>query len=372
MSAGVRIGPDEAEQLAEAVEAQPRAPFAAAAAAPPAVDDAPGGTVPSIGIARFGGLLGASAPMRALFARLARAAERDMPLLLQGESGTGKDLAAAAVHQASRRRAGPFVVVDCGSIPPALVESELFGYEGGARLGGGPAYEGAFIRADGGTILLDEIGDLDIRLQPRLLRVIERGEVRPIGRATAEPVDVRVIAATHRDLRREVKRGAFREDLYHRLAVATVALPPLREHAEDVPLLARHFLDQHAREDCVDYTLPDEMMDRLVARAWTGNVRELRNVIHRIVAFGTSEITAGDAGAASFAGAPAPAETTGPGVSFKIAKARIIERFERDYVVAILAAHQGNISAAAKAADVDRVHFLRLMDRHNLRKKREG
>jgi DNA-binding NtrC family response regulator len=371
MTAGMRIGPEDVDGIAEAIEPrEPRVPFGGPAGA---VDGAAAVTVSSIGIAHFGELLGASAPMRALFARLARAAERDMPLLLQGESGTGKDLAAAAVHQASRRRAAPFVVVDCGSSPPALVESELFGYEGGARLGGGPAYEGAFIRADGGTILLDEIGDLDIRLQPRLLRVIERGEVRPIGRAAAVPVNVRVIAATHRDLRREVKRGAFREDLYHRLAVATVVLPPLREHADDVPLLARHFLDTHAREDRIDYALSDEMMERLCARAWTGNVRELRNVIHRVVAFGAGEIApTADATGAGFSGAAPAAETSGPGVAFKVAKARVIERFERDYVVAVLAAHQGNISAAAKAADVDRVHFLRLMDRHGLRKKREG
>src|SRR5882724_10160807 len=193
---------------------------------------------------RFGRLIGDSAAMRVVFSRLARIAGRDATLLLEGESGTGKELAAEAVHEASSRSSGPFVVVDCGSIPRALLEAELFGHEQGAYTGANRARLGAFVHADGGTIFLDEVGELDIELQPRLLGVLERREVKPIGGSQPIPVNVRIIAATNRDLRREVNRGAFREDLYYRLAVASVRLPALRERSDDIPALVRSFLEQ--------------------------------------------------------------------------------------------------------------------------------
>ena len=307
---------------------------------------------------RFGQLIGDSPAMRAVFSRLARVAGRDATLLLEGESGTGKELAAEAVHEASARRAGPFVVVDCGSIPRALLEAELFGHERGAYTGANRARQGAFVHAEGGTIFLDEVGELDLELQPRLLGVLERREVKPIGASQPIPVNVRIIAATNRDLRREVNRGAFREDLYYRLAVACVRLPPLRERNADIASLVRHFLTLHG----VRTPLPDDMLERLTRRSWPGNVRELRNAVEQIVAFGIEENSLDEPVSS---GRPVTAA-----VPFKVAKARLLEGFEREYLVSILAQHRGNITAAASAAELDRVHFLRLLDRYGLRKPR--
>jgi DNA-binding NtrC family response regulator len=305
---------------------------------------------------RFGRLIGDSAAMRAVFSRLARIAGRDATLLLEGESGTGKELAAEAVHEASARSGGPFVVVDCGSIPRALLEAELFGHERGAYTGANRARLGAFVHADGGTIFLDEVGELDIELQPRLLGVLERREVKPIGSSQPIPVNVRIIAATNRDLRREVNRGVFREDLYYRLAVACVRLPALRERSDDIPALVRSFLEQQG------VTAPPEeaILQRLIRRSWPGNVRELRNAVEQIVAFGIEEVSLDEAPEQ-----PAPID-----VPFKIAKARLVEGFERNYLVSVLAQYKGNITASANAAELDRVHFLRLLDRYGLRKPR--
>jgi two-component system response regulator GlrR len=306
----------------------------------------------------FGRLLGETRVMRELFARLERVAARDTTLLLEGESGTGKELAARAVHEASARRDGPFVVVDCSAIPRTLMESELFGHERGAYTGASQARAGAFVRANGGTIFLDEVGELDIDLQPRLLRALEQRETKPIGAPEPLPFDARIIAATNRDLRRMANRGDFREDLYYRLAVACVRLPSLRERTADVPLLVRCFLEQHSRQDGIDYSLDEEILKRLMLRPWPGNVRELRNVVEQIIAFGIEEV--------SLVESPEPPGTVD--APFKTAKARIVERFERDYLVAVLASHGGNITAAASAAELDRVHFLRLLDRYGLRK----
>ncbi|HEY3669091.1 MAG TPA: sigma 54-interacting transcriptional regulator [Polyangiaceae bacterium] len=305
---------------------------------------------------RFGRLIGDSAAMREIFSRLARIACRDATLLLEGESGTGKELAAEAVHEASSRSAGPFVVVDCGSISRALLEAELFGHEQGAYTGANRGRPGAFVLADGGTIFLDEVGELDIDLQPRLLGVLERREVKPIGGSQPIPVNVRIIAATNRDLRREVNRGAFREDLYYRLAVACVRLPALRERTDDIPALARYFLRQQGFRG-----LPEEgTLERLMRRPWPGNVRQLRNAVEQIVAFGIEEISLDES----------PERLAPIDIPFKIAKARLVEGFERDYLVSVLAQCKGNITAAANAAELDRVHFLRLLDRYGLRRPR--
>jgi DNA-binding NtrC family response regulator len=309
---------------------------------------------------RFGGLMGETSVMRALYARLAMVAARDTTVLLEGESGTGKELAAQAIHEASSRRAGPFVVVDCGSIPRTLLEAELFGHERGAYTGATRARVGAFVLAEGGTVFLDEVGELDIDLQPRLLGALERREVKPIGAEQPVPVNVRIVAATNRDLRREANRGAFREDLYYRLAVACIRMPPLRERISDVPLLVRSFLEQHARRDGTDFPLDEHIMQRLMQRTWPGNVRELRNVVEQIVAFGIEQVPIVREGEQQ-----SRVETT-----FKVAKAKLVEDFERAYLVSVLAQHEGNITAAANAADLDRVHFLRLLDRYGLRRPR--
>jgi DNA-binding NtrC family response regulator len=236
------------------------------------------------------------------------------------------------------------------------LEAELFGHERGAYTGANRARLGAFVHADGGTIFLDEVGELDIELQPRLLGVLERREVKPIGGSQPLPVNVRIIAATNRDLRREVNRGAFREDLYYRLAVACVRLPALRERSDDLPALVRHFFVQQG----VAAPPEDGMLQRLMRRSWPGNVRELRNAVEQIVAFGIEEVSLDEA----------PERPAAVDVPFKIAKARLVESFERDYLVSVLAQHKGNITAAANAAELDRVHFLRLLDRYGLRKPR--
>ena len=309
---------------------------------------------------RFGGLIGESEAMRTAFDRLARVATREITVLLEGESGTGKELAARAIHENSSRRDGPFVVVDCGAISPTLVESELFGHERGAYTGASHARPGAFVRAHGGSIFLDEIAELDLALQPRLLGVLERREVKPVGASEPIPVNVRVIAAGNRDLRRLVNEGSFREDLYYRLAVGCVRLPALRERTSDIPLLVSHLLEQHSQRDGVRHMLSEAVVRRLMLRPWPGNVRELRNVVDRLVAFGSEEI---------------PLELSkglsrGMDQPFKLAKAQIVQCFEREYLAKVLAQSAGNITAAAAAAGLDRVHFLRLLDRHGLRKSR--
>jgi DNA-binding NtrC family response regulator len=305
----------------------------------------------------FGGLVGESDAMRQVFDRLARVAARDTTLLLEGESGTGKRLAAEAVHSASARHAAPFVVVDCRASRSAMLEAELFGREPGLEEGG-PATSGAFANANGGTLFLDEVGELGLDLQRRLLRTLEHHEVKPGVAGRTAQVDVRIIASTTRDLYREIGRGVFRDDLYYGLAVATVRLPPLRERSSDIPILVKHFLAQHALKDGVVYSLDEAVLARLVLRPWPGNVRELRNAVETILAFGTDEARPEKA---------APRDVP-LDIPFKTAKARLVESFERDYLVSVLGRHGGNITAAAATAGLDRVHFLRLLDRYGLRK----
>ena len=230
----------------------------------------------------FGALVGGSLPMRRVYALLERASSAQSPLLLLGESGTGKELAARAVHAHGPRRAAPFVVFDCGAASEALIESQLFGHKRGAFTGADADRRGAFAAADGGAIFLDEIGDLPLAVQPKLLRLVERGEVTPLGAERPERYDVNVIAATHRDLWAEVGRGTFRGDLYYRLAVIEVRLPALRERLDDVVPLTRALLAAHGFRGDVPAEGP--AMQRLAAYGWPGNVRELRNVVARAVA----------------------------------------------------------------------------------------
>jgi len=243
---------------------------------------------------RFGDLVGASVAMRATFAKLERIAQSDSTVLITGETGTGKELAAAAVRDFSARRGGPFVVIDCGALPANLIESELFGHEKGAFTGADRLRQGAFERANRGTIFLDEIGELPLSLQPSLLGILERRESRRVGGQNPIPVNVRVITATNRELSAEVARGAFRADLYYRLAVVEVRLPPLRERPEDIPLLVEHILSLLPGEKPV---MSPETIEQLKSYAWPGNVRELRNVIER---------------AALLAEPPKPRETPSP------------------------------------------------------------
>jgi DNA-binding NtrC family response regulator len=322
---------------------------------------------------RFGDALGRSAPMRELFSTLEKVAARDLTVLLEGESGTGKERLAEAIHQRSSRAGGRFVVLDCASVPPSLMESELLGHERGAFTGADARRVGRFEEAAGGTLFLDEIGELPVELQPKLLRALEKREIRRVGGTQVIPVDVRVVAATNRDLPREVNRGAFREDLYYRLAVVRVRVPPLRERVADIPLLVEHFVrdaldgdEAHAR--AVIAGISEANWQGLCAHPWPGNVRELRNFIERTLA-----VSGGvEADAAAPASGVASAQRAGATVEARIdlerpfieAREELLGRFERAYLEAMLARHGGNISRAARAAGLDRMHFKRLLLKH--------
>ena len=330
--------------------------------------------IPTHAQASLGELLGASAAMRAVFDALERAAPTTAPVLVTGESGTGKELAARAVHMASPRAHQPFEVVDCGGLPPTLIESELFGHERGSFTGATSDREGAFERADGGTIFLDELGELPLELQPKLLRALGEREIRRVGGKRTRHVDVRVVAATNRDLRREVNAGRFRADLFYRLAVIQVRMPALRDRLDDLPLLVRGLLESIARErDLSAHFEPDqELLDALARHTWPGNVRELRNYLEQLVILRVPPPFAG-VGSAS---APAPrAPGAGPPGSFegldrlplRTAKSELLERFERHYVEQLLAQTGGNVAEAARRAGVDRVTLFRTIRRHGLR-----
>jgi DNA-binding NtrC family response regulator len=318
---------------------------------------------------RFGDVLGTTPAMKRLFAMLNRAAPTDATVLLQGETGTGKEAIAEAVHNASRRAKGPFVVVDCGSIPHELLASELFGHARGAFTGATADKQGLIEAANGGTLFLDEIGELALDLQPQLLRALDRRQVRRVGETQAVDVDIRVVAATNRDLRAMVKAGQFREDLYYRLAVVATYVPPLRERKADIPALAAWFADRMGRGG---FTHSPALLDQLEQHEWPGNVRELRNVVERALSLGASSLAelgpdAPDVTPTSESKrTPAPPPADVLELPFKEAKAALVESFERDYLVALLARHRGNISRAAAEAGIDRNYIHRLVKKYNL------
>jgi two-component system response regulator GlrR len=296
---------------------------------------------------RLGRLVGRSLAMRSVFARLERAAASDSTVLLEGETGTGKEAAAEEIHAASSRRGKPFVVVDCGAIPLELMESELFGHDKGAFTGAHAERQGAFAAAHGGTLFLDEIGELAPTLQPKLLRALERREIKPLGRTAYQVVDVRVIAATHRDLRAEVNAKRFRADLFYRLAVVDVHLPALRERPEDLPLLVDHLLAAFGAAAARVKT--PELLAQLATHSWPGNVRELRNYLERCIALDTIEPLAVDAKAT--------------GGAMRQAK----ESWERAYLEELLSRHDNNVSAASRAAGIDRKQLYKMLWRNGLR-----
>ncbi len=330
---------------------------------------------------RFGSMIGRSVKMRELFARLEKLAKSDATVLVTGETGAGKELVAEALHDHSPREKGPFVVLDCGSIPPNLIESELFGHERGAFTGATNSYAGAFERAHGGTVFLDEIGELPLAMQPKLLRVLERKEVRRVGGSKTLEVDLRVVAATNRDLGVEVNRGRFREDLYYRLAVARVHVPPLRERKDDLPLLIEHILSTTPGGELA--SIAQETIDLMMKHDWPGNVRELRNVIERAVLLAeapdsedslrrtpkapTAEpsitVTPSQTATSTDASMTVPVDVTVP---FKHAKQNVISEFEKRYISRLLAQHDGNISAAARAAGIDRMSIHKMLHRLGL------
>jgi DNA-binding NtrC family response regulator len=299
----------------------------------------------------FGSLIGAGSAMRRVFETIQKVAETDLSVLVLGESGTGKELVAQALHQHSARRAKPFIAVNCAAISPELVESELFGHEKGSFTGADARRTGKFEAAHGGTIFLDEIGDMARETQAKVLRVLQERELERVGGSEKIRVDVRVVAATHRDLEAEVERGRFREDLYYRLKVVELRIPPLRERAEDIPALAARFLEQIAeRLRRPRAQLEPEALAALVRHAWRGNVRELRNTIEQAAVLCSGErITAADLRLPGAASESAPAEDPASELSFREAKRRATESFERDYLIRALREHRGNISRTAEA-----------------------
>ncbi|MBK7857920.1 MAG: sigma 54-interacting transcriptional regulator [Archangiaceae bacterium] len=315
---------------------------------------------------RFGDAVGVSPVMRALFQVLDKAAAADAPVLLLGESGTGKEVLARAVHERSPRRQGPFVVVDCGAIAPTLVEAELFGRERGAFTGADTAQAGLFEQAHGGTVFLDELGELPLELQTRLLRVLERREVRRVGGTEARPADARVIAATHRDLEDAVDRGRFRSDLFYRLAVVVARVPALRERREDLALLVETLLARQRPPRRVA-ELPPGALELLRAYDWPGNVRELHNVLIRLLVLPATgaEVFGPQAGLhRERAGAAFEAYL---GLPLKDARERLVGDFEGRYLEQMLAAHDGKVAAAAKAMGVSRQFVYLMMGRYGMR-----
>jgi len=346
-------------------------------------------TVPLSGRDHFGAMLGSSPAMREVYAVLERVADTDMSVLVGGETGSGKELVARALHDESPRHKGPFVVLDCGALPRELAEAAILGHKKGSFTGAMTDRAGCFEEAHGGTLFLDEIGELPLDLQPKLLRVLDRREVQRIGESTVRKVDVRIVAATHRDLRTMVSAGAFREDLYFRLSVMSVELPPLRDRGDDILVLAEKFIADTGRRLSGKHAPALGLAARqaLLRHPWPGNVRELKNSIERatyLAAPGIIEpddLHLGRTAATTRAPAPAPATTSpgGPsldlttlyGIPFKEAKQALLDDFETRYFTHLLEAHDGNLSRASAEAGITRYYLRELLKRLGLHRVKD-
>lgn len=328
------------------------------------LSDGEGTTVPLSSGETTGLIVGDSEVMQRLMAQLEKVSSSEVPCLLMGESGTGKEVIARAIQMLSKRSDGPFVTVDCGAFSPNLVASELFGHEKGAFTGADRQHVGAFERAHGGVLFLDEIGELPLDLQPQLLGALERRRFRRLGGQREIDVDVQLVSATNRDLRVEVNEGTFRLDLYYRLAVVVLRLPSLRDRRDDVPLLVEHFLRDAGHDGPVTDVVPDEIMAGLKAHRWPGNVRELRNWVEATVAMGE----AGELMSHEPRGMNATADDGELLVMpYKEARFRVLEDFERRYLERLIERARHNVSAAAREARMDRSYLLKLLQRHGLR-----
>lgn len=298
-----------------------------------------------------------SSVMEETLQRARLVADSEASVLIQGDSGTGKELLARAVHNASDRAEKPFVAINCGAIPENLLESELFGHKKGAFTGANADHTGLFASAEGGTLLLDEIGDMPLALQVKLLRVLQEGRIRPVGATDSIPVNVRIICATHRDLETEITEGRFREDLYYRLNVVTLYLPPLSDRREDIPVLANHFLEQLSdKHKQPRRHFSPEAMERLIAASWPGNVRQLYNIVEQLVILSTTNVISDDLVQKALR------EDERELPAFNEAR----RDFERDYLAKLLQITQGNVSQAARLAKRNRTEFYKLLHRHDL------
>ncbi len=334
---------------------------------------------------RYGDLLGSSRRMREVFAILERVAPTDATVLIEGESGTGKELAAEAIHNHSERSDGPLIVLDCSAIPADLIESELFGHVKGAFTGATSSRTGAFEAARGGTLFLDELGELSTELQPKLLRALEKQQIKPVGSHKTISTDVRIVAATNRHLIDEVQEGNFREDLYYRFAVIHVKMPPLRERPEDIALLVEHFLGQaNDRSGRDDVDIAYRTMQKLKRHPWPGNVRELKNFIDRAVLLtrgdqvetryltpGSPEEQKPHAGTTA-AAQPMVDTALDESIPFKDAKSRLVEEFEKAYWKRLLERTDGNVSKAARIAGVHRKSVEYILKKHGVTRQDLG
>ncbi|MCO4760436.1 MAG: sigma 54-interacting transcriptional regulator [Myxococcales bacterium] len=333
----------------------------------------------------LGPIVGKSERMRRLFGVIEKIAPTGVTVVLEGETGTGKEVVARTVHQYSSRANNTFIVFDCGAVQQNLIESELFGHEKGSFTGALAGRQGLFEMAHGGTIFLDEIGELALDLQPKLLRALEQREIRRVGGNRPIKIDVRIIAATNRTLADEVEAGRFREDLYYRLSVVRLQLPPLRERREDVPLLVRHILKTGSFNRIADGQrvkgIATAALEALMRYEWPGNVRELANVVERACSFADGEFVqledlpdhiAGVRVSRSRGAKQATEPLRAPVVpvhadrTFKLAKESWLASFEKEYLETLLTKHSGNLSQAAREADVDRKHFRRLARKYGL------
>jgi transcriptional regulator with GAF, ATPase, and Fis domain len=330
----------------------------------------------------FEEVIGGSVKMREIFATLEKVAPSELTVMVTGETGTGKEMIARGIHHASQRKSKPFVVLDCGAIPKDLIESTLFGHEKGSFTGAVGQHHGCFEQAHGGTIFLDEIGELDINLQPKLLRVLENRELKRVGGDRLIKIDVRVIAATNRDLRAMVNAGTFREDLYFRLSVIHVELPPLRERREDIAPLAEVFLREIGGRRGMAMAFAPDVLQSLTGHSFPGNVRELKNVVERAASLSEGAVVTRKELVFNRDGAPPPrsGSTDGgavppvelqPGLDFKEAKQRVVDSFELSYLKALLERHEGNITRSAQEAGLTRYHLRELLKRHGLANARE-
>jgi DNA-binding NtrC family response regulator len=315
----------------------------------------------------FGSLVGCSLPMKDLYNLVERVSASEATVLVAGESGTGKELIARELHTRSRRKEGPFLAINCAALPETLLESELFGYEPGAFTGAEKRKLGLFERARGGTLFLDEVGEMTAAMQAKLLRALQEREVQRLGGGEPVKIDVRLVAATNRDLKEEVfAKGGFRKDLYYRLAVVPITVPPLRERREDIPLLASHFLQHHARRNQKEVAeISVDAMVLLSYYAWPGNVRELENLVERLVTLARGRVIGVDdlpeeiRGLAHKGGAAVEADVS---LSLKEAK----QDFERRYMEQLLRRVRGNVSEAARSAQVDRPYFYKKIKKYRI------
>ncbi|MBX3183511.1 MAG: sigma 54-dependent Fis family transcriptional regulator [Polyangiaceae bacterium] len=311
----------------------------------------------------LGDLFGQNEAMRRVMAKVQRVARAQVPVLVIGESGTGKELVARALHDESDRSQGPFVTVDCGALAPNLVASELFGHERGAFTGAERQHIGAFERASGGTLFLDEIGELPLDLQPQLLGALERRRFNRVGGRQEVSVDVRVVCATNRDLREEVNAGSFRMDLYYRVGVVVLRLPPLRERLDDLPLLIGHFLREAGHAGRLDEVAPEHVLSELRRHSWPGNVRELRNWVEATLAMGEAqELFQHDEARSN----PASFDRV-LDLPYKDARGLVLQDFEAQYVRHLFEKSRGNVTHAARDARMDRSYLIKLLQRHGVK-----